>query len=105
MMHQSMTVSEVAIVLRLTPRTIRNMIGRGEIPGAVKIGKQYIIPSEEVSKMISPQKAELTPERRECVREILDLMAGAGTGPGRQKAMELRQKDRERFKQTHGRRM
>jgi len=46
------TPLEVATILQLTPRTIRNLIKR-KIIKAVKIGKQWRIPSIELIRFTS----------------------------------------------------
>lgn len=40
-----LTVSEVAIKLRVAETTVRNMCERGDIPGVRRIGRQWRIPA------------------------------------------------------------
>jgi len=55
--HDLLTVSEVANYLRITERTVREMIDRGNIP-AMKIGKAYRIKRTELEDFIARQEAK-----------------------------------------------
>lgn len=54
--HDLLTVSEVADYLRVTERTVRDMIDRGDIP-AMKIGKAYRIKRTDLEGFIARQEA------------------------------------------------
>ena len=43
-----LTVDEVAEILRCAPKTVREMVARGELPGAKKFGRRILIPSSAV---------------------------------------------------------
>lgn len=52
--HDLMTISEVANYLRITERTVREMIKRGELPAA-KLAKSYRIKRADVEKLLDTQ--------------------------------------------------
>jgi PTS system nitrogen regulatory IIA component len=52
--HDLLTISEVAKYLRVTERTIRDMIHRGEIK-AIKLGKAYRIKKADIESMFTQQ--------------------------------------------------
>lgn len=51
-MSEMLTPKETADHLRVTPRTVRNLIDRGEIAGAVKVGRQWRIPAAAVAAVL-----------------------------------------------------
>ena len=53
MIGQTMSVREAASFLKVTPRTVRDWISHGKLP-ASKVGRFYIIPAEEVGRLITP---------------------------------------------------
>lgn len=52
-----LTVREVAVYLKVSERTVRTMIGRGEL-NAVKIGKTYRIRREDLEELVSSRSNE-----------------------------------------------
>jgi excisionase family DNA binding protein len=58
-----LTTAEVAPLLRRTPRSIRRMIARGDIP-ALLIGgghaRQFLIPREALRRYLADHRAEAT---------------------------------------------
>ena len=52
MLQPVLSVREAASYLRVRPRTIRDWIAAGRIM-ARKVGKSYIIPEEEISRMVA----------------------------------------------------
>lgn len=52
--HDLLTISEVADYLRITERTVREMIRRGELPAA-KLAKSYRIKCADVEKLLSTE--------------------------------------------------
>lgn len=55
--NKVLTVEEVAKLLRVTDRTIRYMIRKGELPAA-KVGKEYRILQAEVDKLFTQRTQE-----------------------------------------------
>jgi excisionase family DNA binding protein len=55
--HDLLTLSEVAEYLRLSERTIRTLLERGEIP-SVKIGRSYRVRRIDLEKLVTPPEAE-----------------------------------------------
>jgi excisionase family DNA binding protein len=51
-MSEYLTPKETADRLRVTTRTVRNLIDRGEIVGAVKVGRQWRIPAASVAAVL-----------------------------------------------------
>lgn len=52
MLQPTLTVNEAARFLKLKPRTIREWISAGRLR-ATKIGRAYVIPEQEVSRLIT----------------------------------------------------
>ena len=46
MAGQYKSINDFAAQWGITPRTVRNMCAKGKIPGAEKIGRDWIIPSD-----------------------------------------------------------
>ena len=58
------TVDEVAAILQVTDRTVRNLINRGRFPGAHKIDPDlsrspYRIPKTDLEKFIQRQRKQI----------------------------------------------
>jgi len=53
--HEFMTVAEVAERLRVSERTVRQLIMRGELP-AIKIGKEWRIARAELEAFLKKRK-------------------------------------------------
>lgn len=47
-----LTAEEVADLLRLNERTVRNMSNRGEIPGAVRVGREWRFKVADIESLI-----------------------------------------------------
>ena len=43
-----LTMEEVADVLRTSPRAIYAMVGRGQLPGVVRIGRRVLVHADEL---------------------------------------------------------
>lgn len=52
MLNPTLSVREAAGYLKVQPRTVRGWIACGKL-SACKIGKSYIIPIEEISRLVS----------------------------------------------------
>jgi excisionase family DNA binding protein len=52
-----LTPNEVADTLRVTPRTIRNWLRNGKLPGVKLMGDNWVIPEEAVSMLLHPDGA------------------------------------------------
>nr|WP_281414059.1 helix-turn-helix domain-containing protein [Rhodoblastus sphagnicola] len=48
-----------AEMLGVTPRTVQNLAGKGELPGAAKIGKQWTFDPKKLVKFIADKEAEV----------------------------------------------
>jgi excisionase family DNA binding protein len=57
--HDLMTIPEVAEYLRLSERTIRTLLERGELP-STRIGKSYRFRRVDIEKMVTPPDPETT---------------------------------------------
>jgi excisionase family DNA binding protein len=57
-----MTVPEVAVLLRKTPKAIYSMIGRGQLPGIIRIGRRLLVDRQILVDWLR-QKATVLPER------------------------------------------
>lgn len=57
-MPQLMTVKEVAAALRLSDQTVWSYVKKGKLSGR-KVGRQYLIPSEEVEALREPERPPL----------------------------------------------
>lgn len=51
-----MKVTEVAQVFRVSPATVRRMCAAGQLPGAVRFGGTWRIPSATVCTMLAPDR-------------------------------------------------
>ena len=51
-----LTIPETAEWLRVSTRTIRNMIDRGDFPKAVKVGGHWRIPRTDVEAVLTPER-------------------------------------------------
>ena len=60
--ERPMTCEEAAGLLRVHPRTIKRMAGRGELPGHFRFGRWFFYPSELDSWM----RMELDCSRHPC---------------------------------------
>ena len=45
------TTKELAVILHVAPRTVRNWITSGHI-GYAQVGRRYLVPESEVTKML-----------------------------------------------------
>ena len=52
-----LTIGEVAAVFRISPKTVRRMIGRGKL-GVVRIGRSVRIRKEQVERLISGNQSQ-----------------------------------------------
>ena len=50
--------SEVAAILRITPRTVQGMAARGELPGAARIGRNWTFSAEKLRRFIAERENE-----------------------------------------------
>jgi excisionase family DNA binding protein len=55
--HPFLTVAEYAELMRLTPTTIRRLVGSGQVD-AVKVGRQYRIPYPVIVASVRSEVAE-----------------------------------------------
>jgi excisionase family DNA binding protein len=58
-----LSVHQVAEILQVTPRTVRNLISRGRFPGAYKIDPEsnrspYRIPKEDLEVHLEKQRSQ-----------------------------------------------
>jgi excisionase family DNA binding protein len=51
--NEIMTIRDVSLCLKLSERTIRDMIARGELPAA-KLAKSWRIRKADVEKLLTP---------------------------------------------------
>lgn len=51
-------VSEIASLLRVTPQTIRNRIKEEVYPGAIKPGRDWLIPKPEIMNALNKRFGE-----------------------------------------------
>lgn len=58
---QYLTCSEASAAMKITPRRIQQMCKNGEIPGAVKKGRSWMIPADVVVPVSSAQKKKPLP--------------------------------------------
>lgn len=49
------TVEEIAVMLRLTAGTVREKRKAGAFPNAVKVGRRWLIPTEDVVSYLDSQ--------------------------------------------------
>lgn len=52
-----LTVSEVAGVLRTSPKAIYSMIERGQLPGVCRVGRRVLIQRGALLSFLAPQPA------------------------------------------------
>lgn len=64
-----LSVSEIAKLWNLSERSIRNYCAEGRIPGAMLVGKTWMIPSDAVK----PNRKERVSESKKTLLEILKL--------------------------------
>ena len=50
------TPEQAAVILQKTPDTVRRLCQRGEIPGARKIGREWLIPRVSIDPAPQPQQ-------------------------------------------------
>jgi excisionase family DNA binding protein len=50
-----LTAEEVASLLRLNERTVRNMANRGELPGAVRLGREWRFKKADMEQLVGQQ--------------------------------------------------
>ncbi|RIJ76583.1 DNA-binding protein [Nakamurella silvestris] len=50
-----LTTEEIGATLRKTPRTIAQMLRRGEIPGGMKIGRRHLLPAQAFEHYLATQ--------------------------------------------------
>lgn len=58
---QYLTCSEASVAMKITPRRIQQMCKNGEIPGAVKKGRSWMIPADVIAPVLSAQKKKPLP--------------------------------------------
>lgn len=58
---QYLTCSEASAAMKITPRRIQQMCKNGEIPGAVKKGRSWMVPADVVVPVSSAQKKKPLP--------------------------------------------
>jgi excisionase family DNA binding protein len=61
----TLTVSEVAALLRTTPHTVGRMAKAGEIPGAFRIGTRWRFPTARVYRDLLSTEPPTSSERSE----------------------------------------
>lgn len=54
-MGNFMTVDEIAVMLRMTAGTVREKRKNGAFPDAVKVGRRWLIPTEDVVAYLDSQ--------------------------------------------------
>lgn len=54
-MGNFMTVDEIAVMLRMTAGTVREKRKSGAFPDAVKVGRRWLIPTEDVVAYLDSQ--------------------------------------------------
>jgi excisionase family DNA binding protein len=59
------TSEQAAIILQKTPDTVRRLCQRGEIPGARKIGREWLIPRASIDPTPPAQKTTPAQQRNE----------------------------------------
>jgi excisionase family DNA binding protein len=59
-----MTVEELAVLLRVNRKTVYDAIGRGEIPGARRVGGTYRILREAVINWFTSGQGRVSRSRR-----------------------------------------
>jgi excisionase family DNA binding protein len=70
MLQHTLSVKEAAGFLKVQPRTVRNWIALGKLP-ASKIGRIYVIPVDEVGKMVTPAASKEHPTDMSRFRTLL----------------------------------
>ena len=51
-----LNMSEVADVLRTTPKAVYAMVGRGQLPGVVRIGRRILVHADELVDWLSQKR-------------------------------------------------
>jgi excisionase family DNA binding protein len=81
-METALTVSQVAERLSVHPKTVYNMLGRGELKG-VKVGRVWRVPKEELEVFLRGEKTAFEgkpPFREYTRREICQFLAADRIG-------------------------
>lgn len=82
MLHPTLSVKEAAGYLKVQPRTVRCWIACGKLT-ACKVGKAYIIPIEEIGKLISTFNASDEMKMPDSARKTrIAMMKGSLIGTG-----------------------
>lgn len=79
--------SEVAAILRITPRTVQGMAARGELPGAARIGKNWTFSAEKLRRFIAQRESECL-TRAAAVREIMGRRKPTSALPSTESSVE-----------------
>lgn len=88
MLQPTLTVDEAAHYLKRRPKTVRGWIAAGKLR-ARKIGRGYVIPEEEVRKLIDLEEREVAPRdevkaydpaRHGRIEELRRMCAGLKPG-------------------------
>jgi excisionase family DNA binding protein len=81
MLPQTLSVNEAAKYLKVKPRTVREWIANGKL-AAARVGRFYVIPLEEVGRLITPQDPIIeintgNSERKAHAARLKELLRGA----------------------------
>ena len=106
MLQPTLTVNEAAQFLKLKPRTIREWIAHGRLR-AQKIGRAYVIPEAEVSRIISPPATVKSqpgdPERAARIAAMRGSLKGTGASATLEELRDRDAENRARFLREFGR--